>query len=358
MNTFDKIPLYTKRVVDKLFKDNNIKFEKKFNDNHTNIYDTLDKIEPSDRRKKTYLRKKLLIISVFPLKEEEVINEIKKFDAIFQDFDFTVDFKLVSGDRQIQSLDLHKELNDNNYAQIIFINDNNASKEKKSKLKSLEVVVKELKENLSLYNLIYKESGKFKYKLITDILEENIYYKFKKNLDEYSYQWRYYAFYDYVYKVVHQKFQTTYRTEKRVAPVFDYFGIEVKEHKDQKVVEKDSKVLLIYATSALTRQDIQEVIGQTRYKDRVEEVRHEEIGRFDILKYQNNPNYLAILFGPIPHKMKNLKGHESIIDLVEKNPEVYPKSIRLTVNNELKVTKSALVEALKELQVYDDEKND
>jgi hypothetical protein len=65
-------------------------------------------------------------------------------------------------------------------------------------------------------------------------------------------------------------------------------------------------------------------------------------------KLQYNPKYRVVLFGPIPHSVVGKGESSSIITHLESN-EGYPHVVRLTANNELKMTKSSLKSAVSEL---------
>lgn len=82
-------------------------------------------------------------------------------------------------------------------------------------------------------------------------------------------------------------------------------------------------------------------------KDRVELVLdYKEAEKYQYKKMQYNPNYRLVLFGPVPHSTKENSGSSSILAELE-NEEGYPKVVRLTdSNNQLKITKTNLKNAL------------
>ncbi len=69
---------------------------------------------------------------------------------------------------------------------------------------------------------------------------------------------------------------------------------------------------------------------------------------FNYSKMRYNPNYRAIVFGPIPHKTQGTGDYASTIANVE-NSDGYPRVVRLTSNNQLKITKTNFRAALEDL---------
>lgn len=77
-------------------------------------------------------------------------------------------------------------------------------------------------------------------------------------------------------------------------------------------------------------------------KERVElHLGYEDAKTFAFKTLQYNPRYRLILFGPIPHSTKDKEDSSSIITNLERK-DGYPKVIRLSDGNELKITKSSL----------------
>ncbi|MGG0716278.1 hypothetical protein ABE096_01585 [Robertmurraya massiliosenegalensis] len=75
---------------------------------------------------------------------------------------------------------------------------------------------------------------------------------------------------------------------------------------------------------------------------------YDEAKTYPYNKLQYNPKYRAVLFGPLPHSVVGKGESSSIITHLETN-EGFPRVIRLTANNELKMTKSSLKSAVSEL---------
>ena len=75
---------------------------------------------------------------------------------------------------------------------------------------------------------------------------------------------------------------------------------------------------------------------------------YEDAVRYNYRKLQYQPQYSVVLAGPLPHKTSGTSGYSSVIAALE-NDLGYPKVIRLTANQALKITKSNFKAALEEL---------
>lgn len=75
---------------------------------------------------------------------------------------------------------------------------------------------------------------------------------------------------------------------------------------------------------------------------------YEDTVRYDYRSLQYQAQYRVILAGPIPHKTSGTGEYASLISKLEHEPG-FPKVIRLTANQALKITKSNFKAALEEL---------
>lgn len=84
-------------------------------------------------------------------------------------------------------------------------------------------------------------------------------------------------------------------------------------------------------------------------KDRLELcLDFESIEKYNFRKLRYEPKYRVVLVGPMPHSSHGAKNHSSAIAEMEQEPG-YPRVIRLTANQELKITKSNLKSNLQQL---------
>ena len=69
------------------------------------------------------------------------------------------------------------------------------------------------------------------------------------------------------------------------------------------------------------------------------------------LKRKSN-DYTDILFGPLPHSMTGKGNDSSFISYIENETKIMPHAVRVMTGNELKITKSSFVEAVKKTIFY------
>ena len=79
---------------------------------------------------------------------------------------------------------------------------------------------------------------------------------------------------------------------------------------------------------------------------------YEKMTNIDFSKLEYNSKYSDIIIGPNPHKTSGIGKYNSLISMIESNPERYPKLIKAISGQELKITKSSIEEALKKTQQY------
>lgn len=132
--------------------------------------------------------------------------------------------------------------------------------------------------------------------------------------------------------------------------VLNKYGFEIEESKSNDYFVNNSKILII----GDSRIGIDDLINTAKKlgisKDKIEAViEYKELQHYNFGKLEYNMNYSDILVGPIPHKVQE---YDNFISTVEKNQEKYPKLIKITAANELKITKSTLKDALIKTRLY------
>jgi len=104
----------------------------------------------------------------------------------------------------------------------------------------------------------------------------------------------------------------------------------------------DGKILIVGQTK-LKPKDIYAICkNQGIDKTRLElHLNYEDVKSMDFRKYQYQANYRLMLFGPVPHSGVAKGDKSSIINELESS-DGYPKIIRMTDANSMKITKSNL----------------
>ena len=74
--------------------------------------------------------------------------------------------------------------------------------------------------------------------------------------------------------------------------------------------------------------------------------------RFNVAKLENSMEYSDIIYGPNPHKQVGMGNVNSFLAEMEKNPDRYPRVIRATANDKLKITISGFKNYLSKTRYF------
>lgn len=111
---------------------------------------------------------------------------------------------------------------------------------------------------------------------------------------------------------------------------------------------KEGKILIVGNTEIDNKLLVSVAENCGIKKSRLEFVTYDEATNFNFSKLQYNPNYRVILFGATPHSTIGKGDSYSIIAELEKQSG-YPRIIRMTANDRLKITKTNFKQKLYEL---------
>ncbi len=110
---------------------------------------------------------------------------------------------------------------------------------------------------------------------------------------------------------------------------------------------QNGKIIIFGEAAIKDREILASVASQGISKDRVElHIEYNELKHFDFGKLRYNSDYRLILVGPMPHSTKNKGDYSSVIAMMEQE-EGFTRIIRLTSNEQLKITKSNIKEAIR-----------
>ncbi len=134
---------------------------------------------------------------------------------------------------------------------------------------------------------------------------------------------------------------------ERLNEVLEKYGISYKE---ERYVDRNAKILII-GDSQISESNIRGIAKSFNIdEDLLEcELEYKKIKNYNFNKLEYNTNYHCILVGPMPHSVNGKSDYSSIIAKMENEKDKYPEVIRVTNSNELKITKSSLKQAFKNL---------
>lgn len=143
--------------------------------------------------------------------------------------------------------------------------------------------------------------------------------------------------------------------EEELEKVLDKYGFNDKKEEYLFCDVRSSKILVLGNTQLSVNElnGIAKSIGID--PDRIDyELDYNRITNFNVENLRYNTKYSDILVGPVPHKAKGIDGSSSLITHIEKNQEEFPKLIRVTDSNGLKITKTSFREALSSTRLFNE----
>lgn len=106
--------------------------------------------------------------------------------------------------------------------------------------------------------------------------------------------------------------------------------------------------IIVFGESATKENDIvKSIVSQGISKERVElHIGYDELKRYKFNDLQYNSAYRLILVGPLPHSTNDKGKYSSIISRMEQDAG-FTKLVRLISNDQLKITKTNVKEAVR-----------
>ncbi len=128
-------------------------------------------------------------------------------------------------------------------------------------------------------------------------------------------------------------------------------SLNEETHDFNSVLNKKGKILVI-GESQLKKDKLLVTVGKEGFdKDRFEFItRYQDAKHYPFEKLKWNEHYSAVLFGPVPHKCVDTAGYSSIINKMM-SEDGYPPVIRMMAANDLKITKTSFITALRKLKM-------
>lgn len=106
------------------------------------------------------------------------------------------------------------------------------------------------------------------------------------------------------------------------------------------------KIIVLGESAAKENDIVKSIASQGISKGRIElHIGYDELKRFNFNQLQYNSAYRLILVGPIPHSTNDRGCYSSIIARMEQE-EGFTKLVRLVSNEQLKITKTNIKEAV------------
>lgn len=314
-----------------------------FYDLHPDLYKN-----PKSKRKASYKRKRVLIITSIPMNKGLVdtalanINDKYKKRGIFISPDQIE--VICSKDRY---LDIDDYACNDEYSDMILF-----TKEKRGDTKQIEELAKVMEKYPFLFPYLIKYTYKTSdAKSIENELENTLLLAHKLNDDSKSIVWKTYGEIDKLHGLLKEQVTTANRTHTMVENVINKYALSIIPREEALPYFSDAKILVLGA-SCISIKDINEVVQEHGMDmDQFDfKLEYDKKEYFDLNKLKGNVNYKAVLIGPVPHKNLGKYAASSGIQEMKNRPDLYPRVIEVKNNQgELKITRSSFSEALNKL---------
>lgn len=83
------------------------------------------------------------------------------------------------------------------------------------------------------------------------------------------------------------------------------------------------------------------------------ESNYEKLHNLNLTKLAYSDLYSDVIFGPVPHSMAGKDGASSMIAKMENEPNIYPRVIRATTANELKLTITSFRKGIRSTRYFE-----
>lgn len=80
---------------------------------------------------------------------------------------------------------------------------------------------------------------------------------------------------------------------------------------------------------------------------------YDELKRFNAQTLEYSTEYSDIIYGPNPHKQVNIGDNASLLTLLQRNPEKYPRVIEAVANGKLKISINSFKEAVQKTRLFE-----
>ncbi|MFZ8101325.1 hypothetical protein [Staphylococcus arlettae] len=110
----------------------------------------------------------------------------------------------------------------------------------------------------------------------------------------------------------------------------------------------NAKVLILgVRTGGLKSKDINGIFKKAGLRDKYKIIEYDDMTNFDVSILENSTQYTDVFIGAVPHKMKGIGDTDNPVQtLLEGSEVLYPKIHKLMSGNELKITKTNLINAI------------
>lgn len=135
--------------------------------------------------------------------------------------------------------------------------------------------------------------------------------------------------------------------------LIEKYGVELDEISYQSGITRRSKILVLGQLSGKVK-DYQMVAKKLGIKeDNLEFIDYDRVKHLNTERLRYSSEYSDIICGPILHKVEGMGNTSSFITEIENNPSEYPKLIKATANDYLKLSISGFKETILKTRLFE-----
>ncbi len=159
---------------------------------------------------------------------------------------------------------------------------------------------------------------------------------------------------DSIHNKIDSEITITNRSSKQeLNKILKKYGFVLPQTESYAYIDLNSSKILIVGHLNIKKKYIDGICKNLNIdSERLDYVSYDEDTNYNFGRLRYSNRYSDIIFGTTPHKGAGIGNNSSIIAMLENNQEEYPKVIRATDSNELKLTKTSLKEALTETRIF------
>ncbi|MDU9418815.1 hypothetical protein RCL10_09905 [Staphylococcus lloydii] len=126
------------------------------------------------------------------------------------------------------------------------------------------------------------------------------------------------------------------------------YQLEKNDNYKDNLYNDNAKVLILgVRTGGLKSKDINGIFKKAGLRDKYKIIEYDDMTNFDVSILENSTQYTDVFIGAVPHKMKGIGDTDNPVQTLLEGAEVlYPKIHKLMSGNELKITKTNLINAI------------
>lgn len=142
--------------------------------------------------------------------------------------------------------------------------------------------------------------------------------------------------------------------ENTIDEFLEKYGIVIENEQPPYFDSRRAKILVLGALAGNV-DDYKSQLGKLGLnKNNVEFINdYDELKRFNAQKLEYSSEYSDIIYGPNPHKQVNIGDNASLLTLLKRNPEKYPRVIEAVANSKLKITINSFKEAVLKTRLFE-----